>query len=128
MGLEQTERSLLARVAFFLCRNGQVPDAEAVFAGLAASEPDRDGPVAGLALCDIIKGKCDEATARLDKCLERGDSPLAGSLSLYKLVALGMAGRLPEARAFREKMSADGMGKEIDTADRLLADLEAVKK
>jgi Flp pilus assembly protein TadD len=106
MSLEQKERGLLARIAFFLCRNGQVNEAETVFAALAASEPGKDGPVVGLALCEIIKGEYEKAIAYLDERLRRGASPIAANLCLYKLVALGMSGRLAEARELRNTMDS----------------------
>ncbi len=117
MHWEQKERGLLVKLGLFLCRDGQVPEAETIFSGLAASEPERDGPAAGLALCWIIKGQFDNAIALLDSRLSRGHSPIAASLSMYKLAALGMAGRLDEAK----KLAGS-----IEKADKLLADLESM--
>lgn len=128
MVLDQKERGLLAKIGFFLCRDGEVPEAEAVFAGLAESDPEKDGPAVGLALCNIIKGKCEEAIALLDERLAKGNSPIEPSLCLYKLVALGMAGRLPEANALRAELAAKGMTATVETADSLLEDMEKIKK
>lgn len=122
MELDQKERSLLARVGFFLCRDGQIPEAETIFSGLAVSAPEKDGPVVGLVLCEIIKGNSQKAVEMADKCLARGGK-LASALTLYKLVALGMAGELEEARKVRQRMEADGMTKDIKTADLLLEEL-----
>lgn len=124
MALPQIERSLLARIAFFLCHDGLIPEAEAVFSSLAESDPEKDGPTVGLALCNIVKGDCETAIALLDKRLAGGGSPIASSLRLYKLLALGMAGRIPEAKSLRELMRADGADKDIESADLLLAELE----
>ena len=121
MLIEQKERSLLARIGFFLCRDDRLAEAERIFTGLADSAPEKDGAVAGLALCRIIMGRSDEAIELLDKRLRAG-SPIAPSLTLYKLLALGMAGRLAEARSLREKMSLDGLKNEIQAADSLLDD------
>ncbi|MDR3077299.1 MAG: hypothetical protein LBV15_00870 [Planctomycetota bacterium] len=121
MLIEQKERSLLARIGFFLCRDDRLAEAERIFTGLADSAPEKDGAVAGLALCRIIMGRSDEAIELLDRRLRAG-SPIAPSLTLYKLLALGMAGRLAEARSLREKMSLDGLKNEIQAADSLLDD------
>lgn len=122
MQLDDRERSLLARIGFFLCRDGMVPEAETVFTGLATSAPDRDGPVVGLMLCEIIKGECEKAVALANERLAKG-SKLAGPLNLYKLVALGMAGRLAEAQEVRTQMERDGLESDVATADLLLRDL-----
>jgi thioredoxin-like negative regulator of GroEL len=122
MLVAQKERSLLARIAFSLCRMGFLPQAEEIFNGLSESEPERDGSVVGLALCSIIKGQCEAALAMLDQRLAKG-SVIAPQLTLYKLLALGMAGRLPEARELRQKMELDGMLGTLKTADILLEDL-----
>lgn len=119
-------RGLLAKVGFLLCREGLLPEAEAVFRGLDATAPGKDGPAAGLALCRIIRGECDEAVSLLDGRLAAG-SPLAASLSLYKLVALGMGGRLAETRELRARMAAEGMGASLETADALLAELARIR-
>ncbi|MDR1519819.1 MAG: hypothetical protein LBU23_06700 [Planctomycetota bacterium] len=126
MLVEQRERCLLARIGFSLCRLGLIRQAEAIFDGLAESEPERDGPAAGLALCHIVKGECEAATALLDRRLAKG-SPIAPQLTLYKLLALGMAGRLPEARELRRKMEQEGMGEAAKTADLLLEDMSRDK-
>lgn len=120
--LAQAERSLLAKLAFFLCRDGEVPEAEKIFSGLALSDPDKDGPVAGLALCGVVKGECEAAVSMLDARLARG-SGIAPSLLLYKLLALGMAGQLGKARELRETMAGEGMAEAVKTADLLLEDL-----
>ena len=123
MALSQAERSLLARIGFFLCRDGEVAEAEAIFTGLAVSAPEKDGPAAGLALCMVIKGENEAAVAMLDERLRAG-SGIAPTLSLYKLVALGMAGNLPQALELRRQIERDGMTGAVGTADLLLADLE----
>ncbi len=122
MHLDNRERSLLARIGFFLCRDGMVPEAELVFTGLAKTAPDRDGPVVGLMLCEIIKGEFESAVAMANDRLKKGGK-LKGPLNLYKLVALGMAGRLPEAREVRAGMETDGLRQDIATADALLEEL-----
>ncbi len=124
MLLEAKERGLLARVGFFLCRDGQVPEAETIFSALAVSDPAKDGPVVGLALCQIIKGRFEQAIEQLDARLKRGGSPIEASLYLYKLTALGMAGRLAEARDLKTQMEAAGLTDAVQTADSLLAELE----
>lgn len=124
--LEQKDRGMLARIGFFLCRDGLVPEAETVFQGLAESAPEKDGAVVGLALCWIIKGECEKAIEAIDKRLERG-SPIASSLMLYKLTALGLAGRLGEAKSLREQMMRDGFDKAVESADQLLAELDRIK-
>jgi hypothetical protein len=124
--IAQAERMLLACIGFFLCREGQIAEAETIFDGLHTSAPDKDGPVVGLALCCIIKGECDEAVKMLDELLDAG-SPLTIQMSLYKLVALGMGGRLSEAKALRECMEAKGMTQALATADSLLAELAKIK-
>jgi hypothetical protein len=121
MAFAQEDRGLLARIAFFLARDGVVPEAETVFNGLAASAPEKDGPVVGQALCLIIRGEHDKAIAMLDERLKK-DSPIASALSLYKLLALGMAGRLESAKEFRQSMAARGMTDAVATADSLLED------
>lgn len=126
MELDSRERSLLARIGFFLCRDGMVPEAEAIFSGLAESAPEKDGPAVGLMLCEIIKGDTDRAVAIADERLEKGGKLTA--LYLYKLVALGMAGRLSEAREVRAKMESEGMGNEVATADSLLEELSSKAK
>lgn len=122
MQLDNRERSMLARVGFFLCRDGMVPEAEIIFAGLAKSAPEKDGPVVGLMLCEIIKGECEKAVAMANERLDKG-SRLSGPLNLYKLVALGMAGRLAEANDVRANMEKDGLGQDVATADLLLGEL-----
>lgn len=126
MALAQEDRGLLARIGFFLCRDGVIPEAETIFNGLAVSAPDKDGPVVGQALCRIIKGEGEEAVAMLDERLDRA-TPIAPALSLYKLLALGMSGKLPEARALRQSMADRGMAEAIKTADLLLDDLSQRK-
>lgn len=126
--IAQAERELLARMGFLLCHEGRISEAEAVFGGLAASAPEKEGPVVGLALCRIIKGECDDAVAMLDKRLAAGGGPLRAALSMYKMVALGMGGHLSEARAFRARMAEDGMASSLATADRLLDELTAIGK
>lgn len=124
MMVAQSERSLLARIGFFFCRDGRLQEAEEIFNGLAVSAPEKDGPVIGLALCRIIKGETDEAVAMLDARLAKG-SDLAGPLSVYKLLAYGMAGRLEEARSLRDDMDREGQTDSVATADQLLEDLSA---
>lgn len=121
MVMERNERGLLARIGFFLCRDDSLPEAERVFAGLAASAPEKDGAAVGLALCWIIMGRNDEAIEMLDRRLQAG-SAIAPSIMLYKMLALGMAGRLGEAGELRERMSREGMESEIRIADSLLDD------
>jgi len=120
------ERGLLAKLGLFMCREGQLPEAEAVFGGLRATAPAKDGPVAGLALCRIIRGECDEAVGMIDERLASG-AALEGPLTLYKLVALGMGGRLSEARALRARMESGGMARSLATADALLDELAILK-
>ncbi len=122
--LEREDRELLARIGFFLCRDGVIPEAEAVFGGLATSAPERDGPVAGQALCKIIRGENDAALTMLNDRLGRGGSPIESALSLYKLLALGMAGKLPEAREFRRQMADKGMMAAMAAADAILKEME----
>ena len=124
--IEQSERSLLARIGFFLCREGLIPEAEAVFEGLRTSDPAKDGPFVGLALCRIIKGECDEAVKLIDERLS-ADCPLFEPMTLYKLVALGMGGRLSEAVTLRGWMEAQGMTGSLAAADALLEELKRVK-
>lgn len=124
MALTQEDRSLLGRIGFFLCHNGRIPEAEDIFAGLRDSAPEKDGAVAGMALCRVIRGDSEGAIGMLDERLERG-SPIAEALSLYKLLALGVAGRISDAKALRESMSGAGMEKAILSADTLLQDMEA---
>ena len=124
--IAQTERCLLARIGFFLCHEGLIAEAEAVFEGLRASALDRDGPVVGLALCRIIKGECDEAVKMINERMASGESPLMPQLSLYMLVALGMGGRLSEAKALRERMEQDRMTQSLATADALLEELRSI--
>jgi Flp pilus assembly protein TadD len=112
----------LAKIGFALARSGVVDEAEQVFAGLAESAPEKDGPVAGLALCHIIKGECERALGMLDERLARG-SVIAAELGLYRILALGMAGRLAEARDARDAMERDGQADAVATADALLVDL-----
>ena len=123
--IESHERGLLARIGFFLCREGLLPEAEAVFEGLHASDPEKNGSLVGLALCRIIKGECDAAVEMLDNRLTAG-CPLFEVMSLYKLVALGMGGRLPEAKALRGQMEAQGMAQSLATADVLLEELAKI--
>lgn len=125
--LEQSDRSMLAKIAFYLCQNGFIPEAEGVFQGLAVSAPEKDGAAIGLALCLIIRDRCDEAVALLDARLGRG-SDLTGQLSLYKLLALGMAGRVDDARALRADMQRAGLEAHLATADLLLEDLSKLKR
>lgn len=124
--LEQKERGLLARIAFALCREGMLPEAETVFSALAVSAPDKDGPAAGLALCGIIKGRTDDGIAILDDRLAKG-SAIKAQLLLYKLLALGMGGRPDEAAALRKTMADEGMTSAIATADAMLADMAEQK-
>jgi len=124
--IERDERCLLARIGFFLCREGLIREAEAVFEGLRASDPAKNGPLVGLALCRIIKGECDEAVELIDGRLSAG-CPLFAPMSLYKLVALGMGGRLSEATALRGRMATQGMSKSLATADALLEELGRLK-
>ncbi|MDR3211638.1 MAG: hypothetical protein LBU79_06965 [Planctomycetota bacterium] len=123
MALSQVDRSLLARIGFFLARDGEVPEAEKLFQGLAASDPAKDGPVVGLALCSIIKGRFEDAISKLDQRLEIG-SVIGSALSLYKLVALGMSGRLSEARQLKIEMQEKNWGEAVGLAETLLVDLE----
>ncbi|MDR1534536.1 MAG: hypothetical protein LBU64_05485 [Planctomycetota bacterium] len=120
--LEQNERELLARIGFFLCRRGRIPEAELIFNGLAASEPTRDGPLAGLALCRIIKGENEAAVALLEPRLKAG-SPIQAILMLYKLTALGTSGELAKAAAVRDEMREAGMTVELIQAEQLIAEL-----
>ncbi len=124
--LDQEDRELLARIGFFLCRDGVIPEAEKVFGGLAASAPERDGAVVGQALCKIIRGENEDALKMLNERLDKG-SAIESALSLYKLVALGMAGRMPEAREFRKAMADKGMAPSMAAADSILAELEKRK-
>ena len=50
MTTTNADRMALAKIGFFLCREGLVAEAEGVFRGLAESAPERDGPAAGIAL------------------------------------------------------------------------------
>lgn len=119
--LTQNERGVLAKIGFALARSGVVEEAEQVFSGLAESAPEKDGPVAGLALCNIIKGESERALDMLGERLARG-SVIASDLTLYRILALGMAGRLAEAREARDAMERDGLDA-VATADALLMDL-----
>ena len=124
--IAQNERSLLARIGFYLCHEGLLQEAEAVFEGLRASAPEKNGPLVGLALCRIIKGECDEAVKLLDERLAP-DCPLFPAMSLYKLVALGMGGRLSEAETLRGQMAGQGMAESLVTADTLMEELKRIK-
>lgn len=125
MGLAQRDRSLLARIGFYLCREGRVPEAEDLFSGLAESAPEKDGPVIGLALCRTLMGEAGEAVAMLDARLGAG-TPLAAEMMVYKVLALGMSGDTEKAKAVRAEMEAKGMGDSVKTADLLLKDLAAM--
>lgn len=120
--LAREDRELLARIGFFLCRDGEIPEAETVFGGLAVSAPEKDGPVVGQALCRIIRGDNEAAIGMLGERLDRG-SPIASALSLYKLLALGMSGDIAGAREFRREMADKGMADAVVTADSLLEEL-----
>ena len=122
----QSERCLLARIGFFLCREGLIPEAEAVFEGLRVSDPAKNGPVVGLALCRVIKGECDEAVKLIDERLSAG-CLLFETMALYKLVALGMGGRLSDAATLRGWMEAQGMTGSLAIADTLLEELRRLK-
>lgn len=122
MAVAQADRGMLGRIGFFLCREGLVPEAEEIFAGLAESDPEKDGPAIGLALCWILAGETEEALAMLDSRLAAG-SPLAAELLVYKVLALGMAGNISDARLVREEMERNGMDGAVKTADLLLCDL-----
>ncbi len=122
LDLPQAERSLLARIGFFLCRDGDVPDAADIFSGLSVSAPEKDGPVIGLALCHVLAGQTDEALALLDPRLDAGGG-MEEALTLYKLLALAMGGRTAEARALRGEMERKGMSAAVGTADQLLEEL-----
>jgi Flp pilus assembly protein TadD len=125
--LAQNERGALAKIGFALARGGRIPEAEKVFGGLAESAPEKDGAVAGLALCAVIKGEGEKAVEMLDRRLARG-SVIAAELMLYKLLALGMTGQLAEAEAVRDEMDRNGMTAAVLTADALLADLQSKKQ
>lgn len=120
--VSQEERGLLARIGFFLCRAGLIPEAETIFNGLQISAPEKDGPQIGLALCHIIKGENNQAVEILDKCLQRG-STSTGPLYLYKLLALCMSGRTSEAQEVREQMIALELNNSIASADFILKEL-----
>lgn len=122
MSMAQADRGLLARIGFFLCREGRVPEAEEVFSGLAESAPEKDGPVIGLALCWTLAGESEEAVALLDQRLAAG-SPLTAELLTYKVLAHGMAGNIDEAKTVRREMEQQGMAEAVKTADLLLRDL-----
>lgn len=123
MILDAGQRAVLANVGFFLCRSGKVDQAERIFTGLAASDPDKDGAVIGMALCAIVNGDADGAADMLMARLNRGDSPIAEHLMLYRLVALGMAGRMNDAEKCREEMREQAMDRSLMKADLLLAEL-----
>jgi hypothetical protein len=122
MELAQTERGLLARIGFFLCRRARIPEAKRIFTGLAVSDPPKDGPVVGLALCAIIGGESEKAIEMLDERLKAG-SPIASTLSLYKLTALGVLGKKADIAKIREEMDAAGMSMEAQMADQITAEL-----
>jgi Flp pilus assembly protein TadD len=118
----------LAKIGFFLCREGLVAEAEGVFRGLAESAPERDGPAAGIALCLIIKGDSESAVKLLDRHLAKGDKcVISGQLNLYKLLALGMAGRIRDAENLRGEMDRKGFAEIARKADAILDDLKKAK-
>lgn len=127
MIVDTEQRALLAAVGFFLFRSGKVEQAERIFTGLAASAPERDGPYVGLALCAIVNGNADAAADMLSNRLQRGDSPIADALMLYKLVALGMGGHMEKANACRDEMRGIGMEKSLEKADTLLLELKRLQ-
>lgn len=125
MAVTDADRMALARIAFFLCREGLVDEADKVFGGLAESAPERDGPAAGLALCMIIKGDADGAVKLLDRHLSKGDlCSIPKQLSLYRLLALGMGGRMREAETLRGDMERKGYSDVARIADAILVDLK----
>lgn len=129
MDLTQAERSLLARVSFFLCRDGYVDEAEAGFRGLAESAPERAGSAVGLALCHIVKGENDKAVETLDRRLADPEAGLRAPLTLYKLVALIMAGRQQDADALRAHMrQCPDLAAAAKTAYDIAASLGAAKR
>lgn len=113
-------------MAFFLCRDGLVQEAERVFSALAASDPLRDGPVAGLALCAMIKG---ENAAALDALAGRieSDGKLKPEVCMYYIMALGLAGRLDEAAGLRRRLYDSGLTGLAARADRLLEEVPAIR-
>lgn len=127
MILDAEQRAVLANVGFLLCRRGKISLAQRIFTGLADSAPEKDGPVVGLALCDIVDGQAGHAADMLRGRLEKGDSPIAPALMLYLLTALGMAGRLDEAKQLREDMLGKNMADAVERADFLLAELAKIK-
>ena len=126
MELAQAERGLLARIGFFLCRRARIPEAKRIFTGLAVSDPSKDGTAVGLALCAIIGGESEKAIELLDKRLKAG-SPIAPTLSLYKLTALGVLGKKIEMDKLREEMNAAGMAAEVRIADQIAAEVLRLK-
>lgn len=128
MTVSNDDRMVLARIGFFLCREGLITEAEGVFRGLADSAPERDGPAVGLALCLVIKGDSDEAARLLDKHLAKGDAcTIPGQLLLYKLLALGMGGRMREAENLRGEMEKLGFVDLSGTADAILDEVRRIK-
>jgi hypothetical protein len=126
--ISQAQRSLLAKIAFFLCHDGFVPEAEKIFTALSISAPDKEGPIIGLALCRILSGASEEAVQMLDICLANPDCTLKGPLSLYRLVALSFGGRFPEAAVFRKTMEEKGLNAYLKDADGLLEELTKLKE
>lgn len=118
----------LAKIGFFLCREGLIVEAEGVFRGLAESDPERDGPAAGLALCLIIKGDSDGAVRLLDRRLAKGEAcAIPDQLNQYKLVALGMGGRMREAENLRDEMKREGLTGMASNADAILGELKQIR-
>lgn len=126
MSVAQKDRGMLARIGFFLCRDGEVPDAEDIFTGLAASAPEKDGPVIGLALCRTLMGETEEAVSMLDARIAAGTS-LEAEMLTYKVLALGMAGRMDEAKAVKDEMEGKGLAAAVKTAEALLDDLASME-
>lgn len=128
MTASSIDRMALAKIGFFLCREGLVAEAGDVFRGLAESAPERDGPAAGMALCLIIKGDSEGAVKLLDRHLAKGDKcAIPGQLNLYKLLALGMAGRIRDAENLRGEMERKGFAEIARKADAILDEVKKIK-
>ena len=64
----------------------------------------------------------------LDRHLAKGEEcVIPGQLNLYKLLALGMAGRIRDAENLREAMERKGFAEIARKADAILEDLKKPK-
>jgi len=104
---------LLAEIGLSTAVKGDVEAARPIFEALAIWRPDHPIATIGMALAYVSDGEYDAAIDLLKPVLKA--EPSSSEVAAVLLIALALAGRIPEAREVRKTLlnGADGPGKMI---------------